>query len=214
MGLKPALITGISSSKEAGEKRMSFYSPTELASIGFRSCGEHVLISRKASIYNAGAIDIGSHVRVDDFCVLSAGAGGIHIGNFVHVSVFASMIGDGRISLGDYSGLSGRVAVYSSNDDYSGEHLTNPMVPSTYRGVRSADVTLGRHALVGAGAIVLPGVTIGEGVAIGAQSLVRSDCLPFYIYAGVPARRIKQRSRRLLEIEEMHKADQCRTEAL
>lgn len=190
---------------------MSFYSPRELASIGLHSYGERVLISRKASLYNTGAIELGNDVRIDDFCVLSAGHGGIIIGDFVHVGVFASMIGGGRIVLSDYSCISGRVAIYSSNDDYSGTHLTNSTVPETYRGVTVAGVTLGRHALVGAGSIVLPGVTIGEGVAIGAMSLVRTDCEPFYIYAGVPARRIKRRSRRLLEVEAMHQAELRRT---
>lgn len=186
---------------------MSFYAPDELATLGLRSCGEHVLISRKASLYNAGAIEIGSHVRIDDFCVLSAGAGGITIGSFVHVAVYVSMIGAGRITLGDYSCLSGRVSIYSSNDDYSGIHLTNPMVPDRYRGVVSTDVVVGRHALVGAGSVVLPGVTIGEGAAIGAMSFVRGDCAPFGIHAGVPARLIKARSRRLLDLEALHQAD-------
>ena len=186
---------------------MSFYSPDELAKLGLRSYGEHVLISRKASLYNAGAIEIGSHVRIDDYCVLSAGVGGIAIGSFVHVAVYASMIGAGRIVLEDYSCLSGRVAIYSSNDDYSGDHLTNPMVPDKYRGVTSADVVVGRHALVGAGSIVLPGVTIGKGAAIGALSLVRSHCDAFGIYAGTPARRIQSRARRLLELEAAHLAE-------
>lgn len=185
---------------------MNFYSGTELAGLGLRSYGDNVLISRNASLYNAGSIDIGNHVRIDDFCVLSAGTGGITIGSFVHVAVYASMIGAGRIVLGDYAGLSGRVAVYSSNDDYSGEHLTNPMVPAEYRRVAVADVIVGRHALIGAGAIVLPGVTIGEGAAIGALSLVRKDCEPFSIYAGVPARRVNTRNHRVRELEALHQA--------
>lgn len=196
----------ISLSKDAPEYPMSFYSPDELEKLGLRSYGENVLISRKSSLYNAGAIDIGSHVRIDDFCVLSAGAGGIAIGSFVHVAVYVSMIGAGRIVLEDYSCLSGRVAIYSSNDDYSGDHLTNPMVPDTYRGVTSADVVIGRHALIGAGAVVLPGVTIGEGAAIGAMSFVRTDCDAFGIYVGAPARRVKARKRRLLELESLHQA--------
>lgn len=186
---------------------MSFYSPHELATLGLRSCGAHVLISRKASLHNPGAIEIGSHVRIDDFCVLSAGSGGISIGSFVHVAVYASMIGAGRIVLGDYSCLSGRVSIYSSNDDYSGAHLTNPTVPDRYRGVVSADVVVGRHALIGAGTVVLPGVTIGEGAAVGAMSLVRGDCEPFGIHAGVPARWIKARDRGLLKRESLHQAD-------
>ena len=52
---------------------MSFFSDAELFDLGFASLGENVKISRKASIYGAGQISIGNNVRVDDFCILSAG---------------------------------------------------------------------------------------------------------------------------------------------
>src|SRR5277367_3430746 len=102
---------------------MSFHSAQELAGMGFAACGDDVRISTKASIYNAKNIRIGNHVRIDDFCVLSAGEGGIEIGNFIHVAVFSSLIGGGRITLQDFCGLASHTSVYSSNDDYSGAHM-------------------------------------------------------------------------------------------
>jgi len=59
---------------------MSVYTDNELHEMGFASIGQNVRVSRKASIYNAAQISIGDFSRVDDFCVLSAGAGGIQIG--------------------------------------------------------------------------------------------------------------------------------------
>jgi dTDP-4-amino-4,6-dideoxy-D-glucose acyltransferase len=56
--------------------------------------------------------------------------------------------------------------------------------------------------VVGAGSIVLPGVTLQEGSAVGALSLVKSDCEAFGLYAGVPARRLGERKRDLLELEQ------------
>jgi len=185
---------------------MSFYSRDELGAIGFASFGEHVLVSRKASIYNAARISIGSHVRIDDFCVLSAGAGGFEFGNFIHLAVFSCLIGAGRISVGDYANFSSRVSIYSSNDDYSGAHLTNPMVPAELTGVSIAPVSIGRHVIIGSGSIILPGVTIAEGASIGALSLVKRDCEGFTIYGGVPARRLGDRSRELLGLEARHRA--------
>ena len=88
---------------------MSYYAAAELLSLGFRECGRDVQISRKASIYNPAEIAIGNHVRVDDFCVLSAGTGGIQICDFIHIAVFSSLIGDGRIELQDFCGLSPRL---------------------------------------------------------------------------------------------------------
>ncbi len=172
-----------------------------MTAMGFASMGEDVRLSDRASYYNCGGIHIGSHVRVDDFCVLSAGEGGIVIGDYVHIAVYCSLIGKGRIELRDFSGLSSRVAVYSSNDDYTGRFLTNPTVPDEFRGVEHADVVLGRHALVGAGSVVLPGVVLNEGAAVGALSLVKKDCEAFSIYSGVPAKRIMKRRQDLLELE-------------
>ena len=180
---------------------MSFYSRSELDAIGFNSLGDDVRISRKASIYGADRIRIGSHVRVDDYCVISAGLGGIEIGSYVHIAVFSSLMGNEKITLSDFSGLSSRVSIYSSNDDYSGEFLTNPTVPSMYSGVKSAPVLLSKHVIIGAGSVILPGVTLEEGVAIASLSLVTKNCYAFGIYSGVPSRRIAERMRNLLDLE-------------
>ncbi|MEK8049893.1 acyltransferase [Ideonella sp. DXS22W] len=180
---------------------MAYYTDVELRSLGLARFGHDVKISTKASLYNCGRISLGNHVRIDDFCVLSAGEGGIEIGDYVHIAVFCSVMGTGRITFEDFSGLSSRVSIYSSNDDYSGERLTNPTVPGEFTGVTKADVKLCRHVIVGAGAVILPGVVLHEGAAIGSLSLVRRDCDPFTIYSGVPAKRIAERSRGLLTQE-------------
>jgi galactoside O-acetyltransferase len=181
----------------------SFYSKEELSQLGFKSIGDNVLISRKTSFYGISRISIGNNVRIDDFCVLSTGNGGIHIGNFVHISIFASLQGEGKITLEDFSGISSKVSVYSSNDDYSGDFMTNPTVPSIFTGVIHADVLICRHVLVGSGSIILPGVTLKEGAAVGALSLVNKDCEAFYIYKGNPAKKVVKRSRELLKLEKV-----------
>jgi len=169
--------------------------------MGFSHVGENVRLSDKASYYNCKNIVIGDHVRIDDFCVLSAGVGGIEIGSYIHIAVYSSLIGAGKIELRDFSNISSKVAIYSSNDDYSGTSMTNPMVPDEYTNVSHADVIIGRHVIVGSGSVVLPGVTLDTGVAVGALSLVTRNCEAFGIYSGVPAKRIKERKRDLLELE-------------
>lgn len=177
--------------------------PVELRELGL-TFGEGTQISRKASIYGAERIRVGDNVRIDDFCVLSAGEGGITIGSHVHIAVFTSLIGKGRITVADYANLSSRVAVYSSSDDYSGEWMTNPTVPAHLTRVDSAPVVINRHVIIGSGSVILPGVVLEEGVAVGALSLVRSSCEAFGIYVGAPARLVSKRSRRLLELEREH----------
>lgn len=180
---------------------MSFYSIEEIQTLGLATFGEDVRISRKASIYNPGRIAIGNHVRIDDFCVLSAGEGGIEIGDYVHIAVYCSLIGAAKIKLNDFCNLSSKVSIYSSNDDYSGKYLTNPTVPAEFTGVAHADVLLGKHVIIGSGSVVLPGISLEDGVAVGALSLVTKECQAFGIYGGVPARRIGERKRDLLELE-------------
>lgn len=180
---------------------MAFLTDSELKNLGFASVGHDVQISERAVFYNSAQISIGNHVRIDDFSVISAGAGGIHIGHYVHIAVFCSLMGAGRITLSDYAGLSSRVSIYSSNDDYTGAYMTNPTVPLALRNVNQAPIVLGKHVIVGSGSIILPGVAIGEGAAVGALSLVNKNCDPFSVYAGTPAKRIGSRQKQLLALE-------------
>ncbi|MDA8095552.1 MAG: acyltransferase [Betaproteobacteria bacterium] len=181
---------------------MSYLTCSELEKIGFKSIGRDARLSSRASFYNAGNIEIGDNVRIDDFCVLSAGPGGIKIANNVHIAVFSSLIGRDTILLSEFCNLSSRVSIYSSNDDYSGTTMTNPTIPEAFTGVAHAPVFLRKHVIVGSGSVILPGVTLDEGVAIGALSLVKDNCHPFGIYAGCPARFIRERKRDLLTLEE------------
>lgn len=185
---------------------MAYLSSEQIAEMGFASVGRNPQLSDKASYYNCKKISIGDDVRIDDFCVLSAGVGGICIGSYIHIAVYSSLIGAGKISLHDFSNISSRVSIYSSSDDYSGSSMTNPTVPEEFKNVTHADVVIGRHVIIGAGSVVLPGVVLGEGVAIGALSLVSKSCPEYGIFSGVPARLIKERKRDFLELEKRFKA--------
>lgn len=182
----------------------SFYNREDLYTFNFKKLGENVLISKKASIYGAEHISLGNNVRIDDFCVLSAGSGGIEIRSFVHIAVYCSLQGDGKIIISDFCGLSSKVSIYSSNDDYLGKFLSNPTVPSKYRGVYINDVILEKHVLVGSGTVILPGVTIKMGAAI---SLVDKNCEEFFIYKGNPIQKFMRRFKKILELEKHLKND-------
>lgn len=181
---------------------MSVYTLEELQAIGFADFGDNVQISRKASFYGVSRISIGNNVRIDDFCVLSAGQGGIKLGDYIHIAVYSSIIGAGQVTLHDYCNISSRVSIYSSSDDYSGMFMTNPMVDEQFTQVYSAPVNLEPHVIIGSGSVVLPGVTLAEGVAIGALSLVTKSLPAWGIYAGQPVKLIKPRSNALLSVAE------------
>jgi galactoside O-acetyltransferase len=183
-----------------GEKMTNiFYSFDELKNLGFKTLGEHILISRKASIYGSENIELGSNIRIDDFCILS---GRIKIGNYVHVAAYTSLCGGNKgIVLEDFVNLSRKVEIFAVSDDFNGVSMTNPMVPDDYKNIVEAEVILRKHVVVGAGSVILPSVVLEEGSVVGALSLVKNSTLSWSINAGIPAKKIKNRRKDLLEFE-------------
>ena len=177
-----------------------FYSKDELEGLPFGSLGHNVQISRSANFYGMERMDIGDNVRIDDFSLIS---GRVTIGSYVHVASYVGLHGRFGITLDDFSGVSSKSTLFSGSDDYSGFHLTNPTVPEEYTSIDGRPIILKRHALLGANTIVLPGVTVGEGAATGAFSLVSRDLEPWTIYGGVPCKPIKARSKKLLDLEKL-----------
>lgn len=177
----------------------SFYSDEELRAIGLRKCGSNVLISKKASIYGASNITIGSNVRIDDFCILS---GNVKIGSNIHLAAYSALYGgEAGITIEDFANISSRVCIYAVSDDFSGGSMTNPTIPEKYKEVQNQPVVIHRHAIIGSGCTILPGTEIGEGSALGAMSLCKRSTDSWKIYAGVPAAQIKQRGKALLKLE-------------
>jgi acetyltransferase-like isoleucine patch superfamily enzyme len=103
--------------------------------------------------------------------------------------------------LDDFVTLAYGVKVFSQSDDYSGETMTNSLVPRKYKRETFERVHIQKQCIVGAGAVILPGVTLTEGCSVGAMSLILKSTIPWGIYAGNPARRIKERKKDLLALE-------------
>lgn len=185
----------------------SFYSQNELSSIGLASYGKNCKISRNAVLYNPEQLSIGNNVRIDDFTTIS---GKVVLGDYIHIAQFCGLYGGSEgIFMDDFSGLSSRVVVYATSNDYSGKSLTNPTVPMRYKDTdQNSVVRLGKHVVVGTTSVILPGVNIGIGCSVGSMSMISKDCEPWGIYAGSPARRIKERSQNLLELEKQLRVEE------
>lgn len=178
----------------------SYYTEEELAQLGLKSYGIDVRLSRKTSLYGVENISIGNHVRIDDYCILS---GNITIGNYVHVNPFTGIYaGKAGVILEDFANLASRITIYAVSDDYSGEYMTSPLLPEEVTNIKQAPVKIGKHVIIGTCSTILPGVVIAEGCAVGAMSLVKKNCSSWGIYAGVPCKRIKERSKNLLKFEQ------------
>ena len=155
--------------------------------------GADCTIHPTVEIFGAEHLRIGDGVRIDCFAVISAGPGTVSIGGHTHIAAGVYIYGGGGVDIGARSKLSPLVTILSQTDDFTDGSLAGPLAPHALRHVISAPVVLERHALVGAGCVLLPGVTVGFGASVGAQSLVREDVPAHAVVAGVPARVIGTR---------------------
>ena len=184
----------------------AFYSSQELRRLGIHSVGKNVLVSRKASLYGKENISIGDNSRIDDFCILS---GKIEIGRYVHIAAFCALYGAKGIVIKEFSGLSAKSIIYSASDDFSGEFMIGATVPQEFTNVTGGTVVLEKYVQVGAGCIIMPNVTLEEGVSVGAMSLVTKSLPSWTINIGIPARFYKRRSMNLLELAKTLRTSEC-----
>ncbi len=182
-----------------------YFTKEELLEIGVIKVGDNCTISRKCSIYpGKGGIIIGNNVRIDDFCLL---VGNITIGKYVHIGAFSGIHAskDGHIIFKDFSGVSSNVHIYASSDRFDGEYITaRPGLPDGCIKDVCREVVLGKYSQIGTGSTVLPEGTLGEGVAVGAMSLVNKPLDSWNVYAGIPCILLKPRSKNMLNVLEQH----------
>ena len=107
----------------------------------------------------------------------------------------------GRFVVGKFSSIAKGVVVLTGGEHHSEWVTTFPLaiffrLPTAYENGHPAsrgDVVVGNDVWIGRDALLLSGVTIGDGAVVAARALVRRDVAPYEIVGGVPARRIGQR---------------------
>jgi len=168
--------------------------------------GSHCVIGHPSPRANASPLRVGPGARIRSHCVLYEGSAfgpgletghhatlreGIGAGTNLRVGTFGDVQGDSV--LGDYVRLHSNVfiAKASTIEDFvwvfpHAVFTDDPHPPSD--GPQVAGPHVERYAVVGAAATLLPGVRIGAGAVVAAQSVVTADVAPETIVAGIPAR--------------------------
>lgn len=142
-----------------------------------------------------GNVLVDAHAIVDDMTFIYAPDGfTITIGRRVHIASFVSISG-GAALLSDYSSVGPGSRLLVASDDFLGSALVGSGIPPRWRNVKRRAIVLEKHAVIGANCVIMPGVTIGEGACVGANSLVTRDVPPWTIVGGSPARHLKDRPR-------------------
>ena len=184
-----------------------YYDETELAEFGFRSIGRNVRVSKNNTIIGLEHISIGSNVRIDGNSNILASEHGIVIGSHTHVGAMCHISGKHGIKIGDGVAISQGSRLYTASDNYrDGTGLCGPTWPDHMTGphLETGPICIGDWVVIGSGAIILPGVSLGTGCSVGGLSLVKRSAEPWSMLAGVPAKKIGDRKPLVLtdEIEQ------------
>jgi len=172
-----------------------YYDENELRTMGFKSVGIDVRVSKYAIIKYPNEVSIGNHVAIDSFVYISVR---MDIGNRVHIPPFTGISGGKKsyCCFEDYTFCSEGCKIICGSDDYVGIGLPNPMIPEKFRvPVIYGEIIFKKFSGIGANVTVFPNVTIGEGTLVGACSLVTKSLEPWGIYRGIPAQRMKERQK-------------------
>lgn len=109
------------------------------------------------------------------------GGAHVHFGKFVYANFNLTMVDDTHIYVGDYTMFGPNVTVATAG---------HPILPELREKVYqyNSAVHIGRNCWIGAGAVVLPGVTVGDNTVIGAGSVVTKDIPANVVAVGNPCR--------------------------
>ena len=163
----------------------------------FGHFGERSLIMwRPTTIFNEKYISIGDDTLIGPGVALSAGMVPgqecitypvVSIGNRVLIGKGSGIVGHFSITIGDDVWTGHHVYITDQNHGYDDVSL-----PISRQSQPERAVSIGKSSWIGHGSVILPGVTIGEHVVVGANSVVTKDIPSFSVAVGSPAQVIRR----------------------
>ena len=165
------------------------------------SVGKHTRIAHPCLIQGDGRdqISIGDFTKIQGHCVLGCYQThghqhfhpSIEIGNHCDIGEYNQISACNKIVIGDGL-LTGRF-VYIGDNAHGGLSREETEVPPAQRELKSkGEIVIGRNVWIGDKVTILAGVTIGDNVIIGANSVVTKDLPSHCVAAGIPAQIVKQ----------------------
>lgn len=138
--------------------------------------------AKRAEMLRAMFAEVGENCYIEPPLHSNWGGHHTHLGKQVYANFNLTLVDDTHIYIGDYTMLGPNVVIATAG---------HPILPEL-RGERALQynlpVRIGKNCWLGAGVIVMPGVTIGENSVIGAGSVVTRDIPPNVVAVGSPCR--------------------------
>ena len=149
--------------------------------------GKHSVIHRSARMDTPPyrLFSLGEYSVIESFVCINNAVGDVIIGDHTRIGLHNTIIGP--VEIGNNVNLAQGITVTALNHNFSD---TNKRIDE--QGVSTNLVTIEDDVWVGANAVILPGVTIGEHCVVAAGAIVTKDVPPHSLVAGVPAKVIKK----------------------
>lgn len=138
----------------------------------------------------------------------------VDVGDFTYGNPIILSWGEGsKLNIGKFCSIADNVTIFLGGEHRSDWITTYPfnMLLKSFEHIQGhpktkGDVIIGNDVWIGKGAVILSGITIGDGAVVGAESLVTKDVEPYSIVGGNPAKHLKYRFdkrtiKKLLEIK-------------
>jgi acetyltransferase-like isoleucine patch superfamily enzyme len=178
--------------------------------------GKKLMLGRGVQFFNASKIKLGSWVKIDDYCSLSAlGTGELRIGNNSGIGAFSriiistsfNQIGShihigNNVGIGEYAYLGGGGGLEIGDDCIVGQYFSchpenhnydSTKLPIRLQGVSRKGIKIGKNCWIGSKVTILDGVTIGDNCVIAAGAVITKSMPANSVIGGVPAKVLKER---------------------
>lgn len=149
--------------------------------------GKHSVIHRSARMDTPPyrKFSLGDYSVIESFACINNAVGNVIIGHHTRIGLHNTVIGP--VTIGNHVNLAQGITITALNHIFS-----DPQKRIDEQGVSTTPVTIGDDIWIGANAVILPGVTIGNHSVVAAGAVVTKDVPPHSLVAGVPAKIIKQ----------------------
>ena len=155
----------------------------------FKKIGQNVVFEKGVMVFHPETIELGNNIYIGHQTILKGYyKGEFVIGDGTWIGQQCFFHSAGNIQIGKNVGIGPGVKILTS--EHGEEGVDIPILQSHLEFKR---VIIEDDVDIGIGSIILPGITIGKGALIGAGAVVTTDVAPYDVVAGVPARKIRSR---------------------
>jgi len=154
--------------------------------------GEHARVASnavlRANTEHPDGVSVGRRTSILENVLINANRGSVVVGNNSWLGPYCLLYGNGDIRIGDGVLIAGHTSINTVS-----HHAERVDIPISEQGTEIAPVVIHDDVWIGLNAVILQGVTIGRGAIIGAGAVVTRDIPAWSVVRGVPAKVVRSR---------------------